>query len=155
MISYNHINSNTILKNERDPLKYVSGLFRSKNYKYIKVHTTNDTISPSFTIPRQELKWFLGNYLKANCKGKNRKLLFVIKEDGIATGRLTVIEVKPPDLFDLFATSNKSKKVYIGDKLSVSINIVKKGDCYFLNRYSKDIKVRSIFVPAEEKLNIK
>ena len=48
--SYVHVNSNTILKNEWDPLKYVSGLFRSKNYKYIKVHTTNDTISPNFTI---------------------------------------------------------------------------------------------------------
>ena len=53
-----------------------------KNYKYIKVHTTNDTNSPNFTISRQELKWFLGNFLKANCKSNNRKLLFVIKEDG-------------------------------------------------------------------------
>ena len=70
----------------------MSGLFRSKNYKYIKVHTTNDTNSPNFTISRQELKWFLGNFLKANCKSNNGKLLFVIKEDGIATGRLTVLK---------------------------------------------------------------
>ena len=149
--TYEHVNSNTILKNEKNPLKYVSGLFRSKNYKYIKVHTTNDTNSPNFTISRQELKWFLGNFLKANCKSNNRKLLFVIKEDGIATGRLTVLEVKPVDLFDLFATSKKSKKVYIGDKLSVSINTVKTEDGYFLNRYSKNIEVRSTFVPEEEK----
>ncbi|QHS23452.1 NgoFVII family restriction endonuclease [Virgibacillus sp. MSP4-1] len=133
---YFNIDSDVVLNGDNDPLGFVKGLFGTKNNHTLKMHTTNNISNPSFTLSRQELKWFLGSFLKQNCTKAKRKLLLVIKEHGTWDGKLTVIYVNPKLLFDFLAGSRRSKKVYF-DKDSITINVKKKDDTYFINRYSR------------------
>ncbi|RRJ63971.1 hypothetical protein EHV15_14300 [Paenibacillus oralis] len=108
---------------EKMPLSFFKGLFVSKNHRYLKMHTTINDKSAIFTIFRQELKWFLGNFEKRKCLSSNRQLLLVIKYDGLWNGRLSAFHIRPLQLFELLADSKRIQKLRFS-KESVNFTII-------------------------------
>jgi hypothetical protein len=105
------------------------------------MHTSNrkDTDRAFFSLTKTEIEWFLGGFVKRNCKGTNRRLVFVWKLDGYWNKRLLIVEVHPADLFGLFVKSNGKKEKITTE--TVGVSLVRKNGDYYLTRRNREIKI--------------
>lgn len=117
------------------------GFYRSRSGITMKMHTSNrlDGDRAFYSISKTELEWFLGGFVKRNCKGTSRRLVFVWKLDGYWNKRLLIAEVYPSELFELFLNQNRGKEKITTE--TVGISLIVREDGVYLTRRNKEIKI--------------